>query len=55
MCFILEICFVPTCSEKYFDLSPIAFLSSEKLDLYSVKVFLTRREQWEDAGGTRPG
>lgn len=41
--------------EKYFDLSPVAFLSSEKLDLYSVKVFLTRREQWEDVGGTRPG
>lgn len=52
--FILEICFVPTCSEKYFDLSPVAFLSSEKLDLYSVKLFLTRREQWGGAGSTRP-
>lgn len=46
VCFILEICFVPTYSEKYFDLSPVACLSSEKLDLYSVKVFLTRKEQY---------
>lgn len=52
MFFILEICFVPTCSEKCLDLNPVAFLSSEKPDLNSVKVFLTRRKQWEGAGGT---